>query len=452
MAQALTLASFDADAHQRATNTIPHQSHWHREGCGAKLAVFQDQPTDSDIVIVGGGLAGLSTAISILEQAPRTRVTVLESRFVGFGASGRAGGLMSPLAAPVWLLSADRNPEHAWAIRTLRTMSDRKAAWLAEHIPEAEVRAEQLAIEATGPLTGLGLTALSGILTAAGVTHDLKSAAKPTQRDHVMMACHTVNPFGTVHGLARHARTLGAAIHEGTNVAHISDDADGATITLGNGRFIRAGTVVMCTNAYTKSVGLPEQPKAKVVSNFMIASKPLDKATQAVIAKSGIFTVELNGAYVFYRLHGGRLLFGGIEKFGDMKGGSFDVPPQVLSALEALLAKSFPGVAPIEIDRAWGGKFHMTLTDLPIIHRTRRAGTKQDSAIVMNVGYGGTGIALTLALSAQVAAIALRNPSADRDNARLHAVMQTTRLPLTDLARHASAIAWRVVKSVVGVR
>jgi gamma-glutamylputrescine oxidase len=47
----------------------------------------------AEVCIVGGGLAGLSTALGLLERGVRD-VVVLEAQQVGFGASGRNGGFV----------------------------------------------------------------------------------------------------------------------------------------------------------------------------------------------------------------------------------------------------------------------------------------------------------------------------------------------------------------------
>ena len=51
--------------------------------------------TSADVVIVGGGYAGLWTAWAIHEQAPDARVVVLEARACGEGPSGRNGGFVN---------------------------------------------------------------------------------------------------------------------------------------------------------------------------------------------------------------------------------------------------------------------------------------------------------------------------------------------------------------------
>ena len=419
----------------------PCKSYWQEQTARTAPATLNELPCDCDVVIVGGGLAGLSTAIGIMEMSPFAKVSVLEAAFVGYGASGRSGGLMSPLAAPVWLLSAQNNTEHAWAIKYLRSLVDEAAAWIKHAIPESEIKSETLTLESMGKLTGLGLEALSGILEHANIGHRLGANPARPGCDALSMACHTVNPFGLVQGLARHARALGVKIYEGIQVERIEDCVSGAYILLAGGHAVCADTVVVCTNAYSDQITMARKARGKVVSNYMLATKPLSAETQAMIAKSGRFTVELNGAYVFYRLHEGRLLFGGIDTFGQ-PGSGFHVPAEILAQLEALMQQSFPGIEPLEIAQAWGGQYHLTATDLPEIRRLPQLRGGEAGSIVMNTGYGGTGIALTLAMGARVAALALRQPAVEPDDERLHDIMQATRLPLAGIARHVAKIGW----------
>ncbi|ORX52701.1 FAD dependent oxidoreductase [Hesseltinella vesiculosa] len=70
-------------------------SHWLNE------APFQQQPTqplptEADIVIVGGGITGLSTAYWLTKLNPKLSVVVLEARGLSSGATGRNGGIICP--------------------------------------------------------------------------------------------------------------------------------------------------------------------------------------------------------------------------------------------------------------------------------------------------------------------------------------------------------------------
>ena len=47
----------------------------------------------ADVVIIGGGFTGISTAYHLIRRFPNKRVVLLEARRIGNGASGRSGGM-----------------------------------------------------------------------------------------------------------------------------------------------------------------------------------------------------------------------------------------------------------------------------------------------------------------------------------------------------------------------
>ena len=49
-------------------------------------------PHETEVLVIGGGLAGLTTALCLAEAG--RQVTLIEARRVGFGASGRNGGIL----------------------------------------------------------------------------------------------------------------------------------------------------------------------------------------------------------------------------------------------------------------------------------------------------------------------------------------------------------------------
>src|SRR5215472_10258685 len=53
-----------------------------------------DESTSADVCVIGGGYAGLSTALHLSERG--AKVVLLEARQVGFGGSGRNGGQVIP--------------------------------------------------------------------------------------------------------------------------------------------------------------------------------------------------------------------------------------------------------------------------------------------------------------------------------------------------------------------
>jgi glycine/D-amino acid oxidase-like deaminating enzyme len=252
-----------------------------------------------------------------------------------------------------------------------------------------------------------------------------------------------INPYRTILALAAAARRLKVGIHEWSPVASVEEDVDGATVTAAGGRSLKAGTAVISTNAYTTSLNLPSgvRARAKPVYNYMIATPALTPGQEQHVPADLPFVVELNRAYVFYRRYAGRLLFGGIDKFSQSGADDFAVPPGVLAALRRHLASSFPGCG-LGVAEAWGGRFHMSLTDLPQIERHGR--------IVMNVGYGGTGVALALVCADLAAGVALSGSLGDGEDGRLLAAMRNTRLPVIDGLRFAGGVAAGLLRPVRG--
>ena len=426
--------------HSEGLGRAVARSYWQRLG-GMPLSGEVDAlPLETRIAIIGGGFAGLATALRIKELDPTAEIVLIEGKSVGYGASGRNGGLMSPLPAPVWLATGLNNQAHANAMGLLKDAVTEAAHWATRLAPCAEVTAVPLSLDAKGWITDAGLAHVSHTLSAAGIAHQLAARNARRAPRSLDIEAHTVNPYRLVCGLAAVARKQGIKIVEHASVRAIEDRHDaGAHIVLTDGRTMKAATVVIATNAYTSSIALPKPPRAKVVHNYMLATERLSPEVISRLLKAGRsqghFVVELNAAYVFYRLHEGRLIFGGIEKLKSAEPGDLDVPAAVLSGLRKHLATTLDGLALPPIAEAWGGRFHMTTTDLPIIQRASAT-----SSIVFNVGYGGTGVALTLSLAPVAAALALTRPLRDANLSTIHNTMRTTRMPIIGAMRFAAGV------------
>lgn len=388
-------------------------------------------PSRADFAILGGGLAGLTTAIRLRERHPGAEVVLFEAERVGYGASGRNAGFLSPLAAPVWLLGADRSGDQAWAAARINDEVHAAARWLADHVPSSELRPSNLRLASMGRLSEIGMREFARAIDHVGIDHRLTEE----RRLVVEMEAYTVHPYRLVRGLAEHAVRAGVRIRERARVQAIEKAHAGARVRLASGETLEARRVVVCTNGYTDALDVGERLRAMVVHSFMVATGPLD------IEHTDDFTVEVDLAQSFHRMHDNRVLFGGMDKVRTPPGGDFDVPAKVRAALEKQLRTSYPRIARLAVAEAWGGRFHATATGLPII----RASTT-NRAVVLNVGYGGTGVVLTLACARLAAAVASDESFASSDDERMLSVIHGTRIGVRDSLRTLGRLAVGLVR------
>lgn len=419
---------------------ISPRCYWHH-GQSAKTSHGQPEAhSTADIIVIGGGFAGLATACRIAELRPATKIFLLEGKVIGYGASGRNGGLVSPLAAPIWLAGALGNAQQSDALRMLYRKSHEAAQWAKLHAPDAQIEASELQITAQGALTSAGLHEVADVIGKSGIPHELGKT--PNGSCDLRLPCHTIHPYQLAIGLADYARRLGVQILENAPVLSIQSSKHSASVTLSDGNIITAERVVVCTNAYSHSISSGRPPHAKVVRNFMLATAPLSEAQKASLLGNDKFIVELNSKYIFYRMHAGRLIFGGIDKIGtSASDNDFEIPDAVSLALRRALSMRVKSERDIAIDFSWGGRFHLTSTDLPAIEECT-----DNPSVIYNIGYGGTGVALTLALAPVAAAIALKQKLPDDDAAFIYQVMRETRLPIFSGVKLAGLVSRRLFR------
>lgn len=355
-------------------------------------------PSRVDVAVIGGGFAGLMTAIRLRERG--VSVVVLEAEYVGFGASGRNAGFLTPLPAPVWLLG-----DHARAARLNREVHA-IARWLGTL--DCELTPATLAMRGVNRIWESSVRALADAVARAGLDHRLLASAVDPHRTVLAMDAYTLHPMKLVHALADHAERIGVQIVEDARVTAI----DGGRVQLANGA-LEASTVVVCTNGYTRRL---VSVRALTVHSYLAASAPLER----IPARDGDLTIEVAGLYQpYHRLHTRRLIFGGVDTLREAR----------LDGVRQQLAAAMP--APIA--EVWGGAFHATATGLPIIRRATRS-------VVLNVGYGGTGVALSLVCARLAADLVLGSTSELLD--AIHA----TRISLRDSLSTATRIAGHLAR------
>ncbi|MEU6366394.1 FAD-dependent oxidoreductase [Streptomyces sp. NPDC046931] len=318
----------------------------------------------ADVVIVGGGYTGLWTAYYLKKAAPFLRITVLEQKFCGYGASGRNGG---------WLYNGiagrDRYARlhgHDAAVRLQTAMNET----VAEVVRVAEEEGIDADVRVGGVLevayTPAQLARLKAFheqeLSYGEKDRELYGARETAERIRVAHAVGStwtphgarLHPVKLVKGLAAAAEALGVTIHEGTPVTEIRPKH--AVTPYGT---VRAPYVLRCTEGFTAS--LKGQRRTWLPMNSsMITTEPLTDAQWAGIGWEGCETLgDMAHAYMYaQRTADGRIALGGRGvpyRFGSRTDNDGRTQAATVEALHEILVRFFPSLAGVRVAHAWSG-------------------------------------------------------------------------------------------------
>ena len=353
----------------------------------------------ADICIVGGGYAGLSTALHLAERG--VKAIVLEAREPGWGASGRNGGQVIPGLKydPDELdrMVPGRGPELVdFAGRTADTVFDlierhgmdvprTRTGWIqGAHTPATldtvRRRAEQWARRGVDAafLDRAETERLLGTPQYEGAWIDRRGGA--------------VQPLAYARGLARAAIRVGATLHGDSRVTGILRTGKRFTVTTERGASVAADKVLVCTNGYTGDL-VPRLRQTVIAPNsFQLATEPLSDNVRRSILPEGQVSSDTRNLLLYFRLdHAGRFIMGGRGPFREPK------EPSDWAHLERVVGKMFPQLAGTPIAYRWCGRVALTRDFLPHIH-------EPEAGLLVDIGCMGRGVGLQSAMGVRLAA------------------------------------------------
>jgi glycine/D-amino acid oxidase-like deaminating enzyme len=357
------------------------------------------EDVETGICVIGGGFAGLSTALHAAEAG--AKVVLLEAREPGWGGSGRNGGQVIPGLKydPEEMLEIYGEEKGRKLLSFAATTADKVFDLIAKHrmdVPHVRNGWIQSAPNAEG-------------LALARRRYEQWSrqgvAAQLLDRDQVAERLGTtsyeggwldprggaVQPLSYARGLAKAALAAGATIHGETPVTDIERIGDRFRVSTRQGRTVTASKVVFCTNAYAGDV-VPGLRRTIVdVNSFQIATAPLSDNVRKTILPYGQVSSDTRKLLLYFRLdHTGRLLMGGRGPFREPTGADD------WAHLERVVGKMFPQVKGVPFEYRWGGRVALTLDQLPHIH-------EPEPGFVIDIGCMGRGVGLQTAMGQALA-------------------------------------------------
>jgi gamma-glutamylputrescine oxidase len=343
---------------------------------------------ECDVCVVGGGIAGCSSALHLAESGHR--VVLLEEQRVGFGASGRSGAqAIVGTAAEQRTLEQLIGPERARAVWDVSVEGlDLIRALIARHRIDCDWVDGQMHV-AIKSRHDAELQQMLRALEGRGYRSvrylGREQVREQLATDRYCAALYDSNG-GHLHslnytlGLAAGAERLGARVFEGTRAL---DFASGSTVRVRTTRgVVSCRALALCGGAYLQGTAPALRSKIMPVGSCVIATAPLGAARARDLVRNNAAVADMNWVLDYFRRSADhRLLFGGRVTYS-----GFD-PSVIASSTRRRMLKVFPQLADVPIDYAWGGYIDITRNRAPHFGRL-------GSNVYFLQGFSGHGIVL----------------------------------------------------------
>jgi gamma-glutamylputrescine oxidase len=344
----------------------------------------------ASVCVIGGGLAGLSTALGLIERGVRD-VVVLEAQQVGFGASGRNGGFVF----------GGYSLDCADLLRILGAARARELyALTVDAVDLMRKRIQQYRIDCDATHAGVILanwfdeparldTQRRLMKDSFGVDWEPVPAAElagqlKTQRYHGGLfernAFH-FHPLKYVLGVAQAVAAAGAQIYEHSPVIRLRQQGSGYLVETANGS-VEAQHVVMAGGGYVRNVYPKVERAVLPIATYVMATEPLGaRLKDALNTAAAVYDTRF--AFDYYRLlPDTRILWGGRISVRNRE------PKAIARLLRRDLLKVYPQLQDVRIEHAWGGLMSYARHKMPQIGQSA-------DGVWYAVGFGGHGMAPT---------------------------------------------------------
>ena len=329
-----------------------------------------------DVVIVGGGMAGLHTALSLSEKGKS--VVVLEAKQIGWGASGLSMGM----AAKGTMLDEDQlleitNPELASKVMHLTDEAEHRLRHL---IKKHNIKCDHQDLNSIELSSRPIPTDEEDIITHPKLEQLIGSQRYKWGTSNETLS---INPLAFTWGLARACLSNSVQLFEYSPVSSIEKSKsrrDRWLVHTENGSEICSKDVVLCTGSHLspqlhRKLALATVP----IHTWVAQTEPIPKDKMPVKELPGSFIDDTTSIRYWRIMDDGVMLFGGLA---DPYLYSRDSAEKRLrSQLEWL----YPSLKDVKFEKVWGGTLSFTRNAFPLIG-------KDSTGIYYATAFGGHGI------------------------------------------------------------
>ncbi len=325
----------------------------------------------ADVCIIGGGLAGLATGLGLAERGKR--VAVLESRRIGWGASGRNGGfVLSGYSAHGAQLVKVAGRERA---RQLFDLSLKAQSLVRARIDQYDIPAHPVA----GHLVASWYNAPDKVRAEADFLRDVFGEnVEFWPREKVSAVCRTdkyydglfypdafhMHPLNYVKGVGQAIAALGGALYEESAAVRVLEKP-GEIIVYTEDGSVQAGEIVYCGSAYFNALEKRLSRACLSIRSDVMVTEPIDHDLLHSAVTEPYAVRDDRWADNYYRiLPDNRILWGGGCALGK-------APNDLKERMLADMLKIYPQLRGVKADLAWSGLMGFTTSKMPYFAKLR---------------------------------------------------------------------------------
>ncbi|MEM1081521.1 MAG: FAD-binding oxidoreductase, partial [Pseudomonadota bacterium] len=345
---------------------------WYQHECGPASDYAPIQTDEhTQVLIIGAGLAGLSTAASLVDRGFR-EIVILEQGQPGEGASGRNGGFVFG--------GYSRSPA---SLR--KQLGQARAVHLQSLTHRAVERVRSRCHDLGVPIEPHGVLLVDWFKNDKRLQRDAQRHQHNTGQEWTFLnqqrlqseirsqrygsalleadAFH-FNPLQYVRALSDWLVQHGVRIHGHSRVDRMVRDSSGPSAVWSvrsNGVRIRAEQVVLACGGYAQGAFPKAQRAIQPIGTYISVTEPLgERLIEYLPTRAAVYDNRF--AFDYYRRVGGdRLLWGGRISIADRR------PNQIEALMRKDLRKVFPALADASFDFSWGGWMSYARHEMPIL-------------------------------------------------------------------------------------
>lgn len=316
-----------------------------------------------DLLVVGGGYAGLWTALHAAQRDPDKRIVLIDAHRIGWAASGRNGGFVEAS-----ITHGRENGKTRWPneIERLDVMG-------LENLDGMQSEIERLGLDVEWQRTGM-----LAVATEPHQVEWLEEAAAEGDGEYLDQdavqaevssptflaglqhrnTCAIVHPAQLAFELARACHEAGVSIFEHTNATSLNSGTAAIQVDTGKA-VVSARQVVLATNVFPHLLRRNRWHTVPVY-DYVLATEPLtDAQVQSIGWRNRQGIGDSANQFHYYRMtEDNRIVFGGydaIYHFGRKVDAGYEDRPETYRRLAAHFFITFPQLQDVRFSHRWAG-------------------------------------------------------------------------------------------------